>query len=442
MFNSIKMPKIFRDAGFVFSGEVFNIGFGFLLTVVVSRHLGPAEFGLFSVALAFLVLVAGLMDFGVNTALVRFVSLALKQKQLEKTRRILSIAWRFKLVLGTAVFCSSWWLARPLALIIFRQADLIRPLQLALMGVAGILLLEFAVATLQAYQWFARRFLVNLVIGLGRLVIVSALVYAGRGDLNRILAWYVFWPWAGVAASLFFIPPGFIVARWERSAARELFHFSKWLMLAGLATILFNRLDVFMLTSLAGAGEAGIYAAAYRLASLLLLLSGALGTMLLPKVAALTTGEQIKRYLGRVASYLTFIVALCLPLFWWGGAIVGWFYGPAYARSAAVFPVLLLAFILVLIAAPVNIIIYALNRPQILVLLAGGELVISFTGNYLLIPGWGAAGAAWALLAVRIFTLGFLLTYLLIKIPRIGQGELSAEEAVKGVLQEEIALGG
>lgn len=434
--------RTFKDAGIVMTGEVFNVGFAFLLTVLVSRSLGPNDFGLFSVALAVLTLVAGLLDLGVNTGMVRFASLALGRQQPQIVRRVLAVAFRFKFVLGLMVWALSYLLARPTAVLIFHDPALVQPIRLALTGVGGLMMLEFAVAALQAYQWFSRRLVINFVVGFGRLALVLVLLGLGQGNLNGILKWYVFWPWAGFFLSLFFIPPGYIWARWDRPTARDLFHFSKWIMLAGVVNIIFNRLDIFMLTALSGAQSSGLYAAAFRLASLLMLVSSALSTMLLPKVASLTSSDQIRRYFVRVLPYPLVIGLLCLPLFFFGRSLIVLIYGPAYAAAAGVFLVLLLAFILVVIAAPFNLILYALNRPQLLAVLAIGELAISVVGNYCLIPGLGAAGAAWTLLLVRVFTISFLLIYLAAKLSRLKQDDLSWQTAEETVLEEDISLGG
>ncbi len=63
--------KIVKDLVIVLSGNVIGAGLGFVTTVLITRTLGPAQFGLFSVALAVMTIASQFSDFGISTGLVR-----------------------------------------------------------------------------------------------------------------------------------------------------------------------------------------------------------------------------------------------------------------------------------------------------------------------------------------------------------------------------------
>ena len=74
----LSKSKIARDSSIVLAGNILSAGLGFIATILITRTLGPAQFGLFSVALAVMGIASQFSDFGVGTGMVRFASLYLK----------------------------------------------------------------------------------------------------------------------------------------------------------------------------------------------------------------------------------------------------------------------------------------------------------------------------------------------------------------------------
>ena len=79
----ISKSRLARDSVIVLSGNVLGAGIGFVATILITRALGPAQFGLFSAAVAVMVIASQFSDFGVSTGLVRFASLYLQQDKLK-----------------------------------------------------------------------------------------------------------------------------------------------------------------------------------------------------------------------------------------------------------------------------------------------------------------------------------------------------------------------
>jgi len=79
----LKIKKLFfsktaRYSGIVFVGNIVAAGLGFLSMVIVSRVLGPYNFGILSIVMAVIAVINGLTDFGIGTGVVRFSSLYLE----------------------------------------------------------------------------------------------------------------------------------------------------------------------------------------------------------------------------------------------------------------------------------------------------------------------------------------------------------------------------
>ena len=81
-------PKIYSlvfsrtavNTGLVFSGNILAAIVTFFTIAVISRTLGPASFGIFSLATALATLIAGFTDFGLGSSLVRFFNLNLERE--------------------------------------------------------------------------------------------------------------------------------------------------------------------------------------------------------------------------------------------------------------------------------------------------------------------------------------------------------------------------
>src|SRR3989344_5500940 len=64
----------FKQSGITFVGIFLNGILGVIFYFLTARSLGPALYGVFSISILTLNLIADIGDFGVDTAVVRFVS--------------------------------------------------------------------------------------------------------------------------------------------------------------------------------------------------------------------------------------------------------------------------------------------------------------------------------------------------------------------------------
>jgi len=59
----LSKSKIAKDSAIVLTGNILGAGLGFIATILIVRTLGPAQFGLFSVALAVMGIATQFSDF-------------------------------------------------------------------------------------------------------------------------------------------------------------------------------------------------------------------------------------------------------------------------------------------------------------------------------------------------------------------------------------------
>ena len=66
--------KTLKDLLKVFSGNVVSQAIAFLIIIIISRDLGPSEYGIFSLLIAIFTIGTQIADFGGSTSYVKYAS--------------------------------------------------------------------------------------------------------------------------------------------------------------------------------------------------------------------------------------------------------------------------------------------------------------------------------------------------------------------------------
>lgn len=185
------------------------------------------------------------------------------------------------------------------------------------------------------------------------------------------------------------------------------------LLLSGLAVVGYMRLDIVMLGELAGDREAGIYSAATRISEAWYFVPISIVTAVFPKiVAAKQTNEATYIYwVNQVYSLLAWsalVVALVLSVI--VEPMVATVFGEPYLRSAAVLRLHVWAGIPVSLGVASSQYLVAENLTRISLYRTAIGLLINATLNLILIPPYGAHGAAIATV-VSFFASAFSLAF-------------------------------
>jgi len=408
----LSKSKIAKDSAIVLTGNIIGAGLGFIATILITRTLGPAQFGLFSVAIAVMGITSQISDFGINSGLVRFASLYLKNDN-QKANLMFKVSLKFKLISSILVFLIGFFASESLAIHVFGKTELILPLKLSFIGVFGLSFVGYISTTLQARQSFVKFALVNLIDPLGKLTLIGLLFLTYKLNLLSALTTVVILPFIAFLIGSLIIPKDFLMAKGDENAAlNELFHFSKWIFVSVFCVTIFTQLDVLMLSYFKIMEEVGYYSAGYRLGFSFSIILGSFITILLPIISKLTEKQQIINYRKKTLKITLFIAIIFFPIFFLAKPLILAIYGVPYLDSVIIFQILFLKFLLVLIFNPINIVIYSINKPMIASYGNLLQLSFNFIGNYLVIPMYGAYGAAIVSLITDVIGVSFMLYYL------------------------------
>ena len=182
---------------------------------------------------------------------------------------------------------------------------------------------------------------------------------------------------------------------------KELIRFGYPFIFAGLAYWLFGAMDRWMLASMKTVDEVGVYSVAFRFASIVLFVSAAFGQAWSPNAMKIRTDhpEHYRVIYGQVLLVLLFgmlVVGGAMALF--SGEVIGLFMPQDYHASAM--PLAILCFGIIIqssqqvTAAGISI----AKKTYLFARIAWLTAAVNFGANLVLIPTYGALGAAWATL--------------------------------------------
>ncbi|WP_283235299.1 flippase [Pseudoalteromonas aurantia] len=177
------------------------------------------------------------------------------------------------------------------------------------------------------------------------------------------------------------------------------FHQGKWLLLAGLAALIYLKIDQIMLGHFYNMEEVAIYSAAVRLSEFWYVFPVLIANAFYPKMLKKhkKNTEDFERFIGKMLSLL-FGFALVLSLT--TALISGWFvktiYGEAYSESAQILSIHIFATCFIFQRAFYSKWLISNNLLKHSLYSQGLGASLNIILNLVLIPKFGGIGAAWA----------------------------------------------
>jgi O-antigen/teichoic acid export membrane protein len=162
----------------------------------------------------------------------------------------------------------------------------------------------------------------------------------------------------------------------------------------GVMSLLNLRLDFILLTVMTGPAVLGVYAVASKFAELIRILGMALQYVFYPKFAKESRARATataRRLMPRVALLSLGIV---VPLWVAAGLVIPAFYGSAFDSAVTPTRIILLGLLLDGVAGVITGFLYGLGRPGLNSLAMAAGLTATVLLDLLLIPSFGAVGAA------------------------------------------------
>jgi O-antigen/teichoic acid export membrane protein len=386
----------------------------FAAITMAARFLGPTEFGKFSYTLAVALVSGQLFDLGAARILTIRTSLLIGSgAKSEDVGRIYGSLFVLRLMLGIILLPLLAWLA-----LSTRWSYLAAGLSLGFL-ISVVLCLS---AVFQSRLEFGKYAASIFLPGAARLAGIILLVVSGNGSLHKFIIFYLVAHLLTVLALLQLIPWRKVHLQSPSKGVDDflnLVHFGKWLMAAAVFEVAYLKTDVFTLRVLGNPHDLGIYTAAFVFAGFFSLVFNSVVAYYVP-VMCRSAGEEridrLKDYFLESADLLGLVgIPAAIGIWAVGPTLFPLVFGEQYQASAAVWPILA-TYSIFMVINQTGAVFFALGKLHIITLATMGIFVTNLLFCWLLVPHYGAFGAAWAVAIGQVLCLIFswLVTYRLI----------------------------
>lgn len=380
--------QVLVNTAWLSGDRIMRLVIGLVVGVLVARHLGPEQFGQYSVALA-LVAIAS--------------SLSLLAADSVVTREIVTDARNHHVILGSQFMLRSFGSLLAAGAVLTMETLQNESSETIIVAVAAVSLLfspfEGIATWFQAEQrpkaTVLSKTAVFLVASCIRLVLVfggaSVVAFAALFSLEAALN----------AAALMFTYHRYRQRLWNwkisRSCVGKLFHDSWPLLFAGVSSMLYMRLDVVMLNKMQGAHETGIYGAATRISEAWNFVPMALMAALQP-VLLRTKRDNPTLFIKRMDILYTYTawvsIAVAVVMSLTSSPVVRLLFGVDYQAAGAVLSLHIWAGVAAFLGVASSQYLLAENLLKISMFRTMLGLAANFVLNLAFIPSYGAQGAA------------------------------------------------
>lgn len=400
--KEILRTKTFGQTLVTFFGTVVNGVLGLFFYVLTARYLGPSKFGIFSISVTAIALIASIANFGVDTGIVRFVGNSISTDR-QRALRFLKSGFYTKITSSIIVVLFGWFLVPFIATTFFQKSELVFPLRLSLIGVSSALLFSYVTSAVQALQKFWIWSGLNIFSNLLRLLATIGLFALGVFSVDSALYVYIIFPLLGFLLGLFFLPNFFKVGA-EKQVFNEFMKFNGWVAAFTVIAAISSRLDTFLSARFLTLSDVGIYSVAVSLTGFIPQVVFAIGTVVAPKLASFTSKSDALKYLKKLQIFVLGIgilgIVIGIPLSYF---VIPYFYGREYIFSIHPFIILLFAQAIFLVSIPVHTaIIYYFSYPKLFVYITLVNFLILLLGGWYAISSFGYIGASYIFLIGNI----------------------------------------
>lgn len=404
---------IAKGGSIIFIGTTFSYVMRFLFGILITRFLGPENFGLYTISLTVGMIGGGLAMLGLDFALVRFVSLFASRDDKAGLWGILQIGLGITTIAGLLVGVGIYALATPIAEHIFHDLRLVPLIRIAsLISPLIALTNNLAAATRgfnkMQYDVIAREAVPSLL----RLFLIGLMVLVGLSAAATLII-YIFGLVVALALLVYFLNFLFPLVRPVNSARRD----TKDVLIYSLPAYFSNLIDTFggnlqgiLLGSLNSIATAGIFSVTSTVSMVSNTFNSSLGTASNPIISSLHgKGElaEMKRFYQITTKWmftvnlLFFLIIVMFP-----GDILGIF-GKDFAEGATALVILVSKNMVVAIVGITGGILNMTGHSSLRLVNSIVYSVLSIALSLLLIPHWGIIGAAIAVLISNL-TVGLL----------------------------------
>lgn len=390
--------KVTRNASWIIAGRVYHMVLAFVVGLLTARYLGPDNYGLINYAATYTSFFASFCTLGINSVIVknfvdhpdeegetvgsaiilRTISSVLSVVMMmcitfiadngEKTTNIVVFLCGIGVIFQVMDTLDYWFQSR----LESKYSAFATVISYTVVSIYKVWLLVAG----KSVEWFAVSTSIDYLV----VAIILLIVYKKRNG------------------------PRFSCSMRK---AKELFKSSYHFILAGLMVSIYGSTDKFMLKQLLNEAEVGYYSTAVSLCNTWVFLLTAIIDSLYPVILQSFNNKELferkNKQLYSIVFYISVSVSILFSVL--ATPVVRILYGKAYIAAAAPLRIITWYTAFSYLGVARNAWIVSYNKQNYLKYLYIGAAITNVVLNVIMIPLWGASGAAFASLLTQISTI-------------------------------------
>ena len=393
----MKTKQVFNNAKWIIVCKIAQSILQLLIGMISARYLGPSNYGLISYAASIVAFAMPFMKLGLDAILVHeLVESPEKEGEIMGTSLVLNVISSFLCIGGVCAFATIANLG-----------------ELETIIVCTLYSISVFFAALEMIQYWFQYKLLSKYSSI--IVLVSYLVVSAYKIFLLATAKSVYWfalshsvEYGAIAIFLiaFYLKKGGGKLSFSFSRAKKMLSKSKHYILAALMVVVIQNTDHIMLTMMVGEAENGYYAAAITCAGVAQFVYTAVIDSFRPLILSSKKEDEIKyeknmsRLYG-IISYTSILQSLAFTIF--APVLVTLLYGAEYSAAIPVLQILTWYAAFSFMGTIRNIWLLAEEKQKYLPIINLSGVVLNIVMNAVMIPFWGACGAAFASFLTQLF---------------------------------------
>lgn len=385
--------KIISNTGWLTLQKIFKLTVGFVVGVLVARHLGPRDFGILSYAYSIAAFFGTFVYLGLSGIFVRDLI-----KHPEETELLMGSGFLLKVVgailgyIAIVILTLAKWdsAIESWVLLILGASLFFRPLE--------IMDFWFQSKNELRYSVFAQG-ISFIIVSTGKII----LVVIGASVLSFAVLGLTEFALGALFLLIIYSYKRQNLLRWKIrfSKIKSLLEQSWALIISGLFSLVYLRIDQVMLRWISGAEEVGIYSVATRFSEVWYFIPNIIVASVFPSLVAIRQ-NNIKKYTKKLQQgfdilfSIAFIIAIIIALA--SVPLITLLFGPEYSRSGNILMVHVWAGVFIFMRALFSKWIIIEDVIIFSVYSQGLGALVNIALNLALIRNYGGYGAAIATL--------------------------------------------
>jgi lipopolysaccharide exporter len=374
-----------KGAAWMVFAKLAERSIGLVSTLLLARLLVPHDFGIVAMAMSFVALLELLTAFGFDTTLI--------QKQTQ-SRPALDTAWTYGIVTGVAMAALMVALSGPIANF-YREPELQLVIQALAIGSIAQGFQNIGVVAFRMDMRFDKEFQFLVWKKLIGFIVTIPLAITMRSFWALVIG-QVVGRFVGTIVSFMMHP---YRPRISLAATRELFNFSKWLLLLNCIGYLKDRSSDWIIGRISGPQALGTFNISYEFASLPSTeLAAPINRAVFPAYAKLAHDRAAlqREYLSVISLLLLLTIPAVLGVAATAPLIVPVVLGPNWGDAVPVLTLMSFFGMTTLLQSNAQAAFLALGRPDVPTKLLAAQVVVLVAALIPMTSARGAVGAAWA----------------------------------------------